>query len=241
MKKAHDLIIDLGNSRVKYYLVDLPGFDLYLSVDDLPNDSSYDTYIISSVPSQTQLIVDEFKAKRELASLEIFDPQKQSSLTNLYPGFGADRVAKLIGALDLNPGSNIILMDFGTATTIGVANANREFLGGFISLGLRASMKALSEDCDALDDFSKDLRNLLGEPDMKTNNTRDAIVHGAYTAHLGLINEWIFRARKLINNDQPTLTICTGGGASSFLNYFDKHIEDGELLGAFVEGLKSHH
>ena len=226
---------------MKYYLVDLPGFDLYLSVDDLPNDSSYDTYIISSVPSQTQLIVDEFKAKRELASLEIFDPQKQSSLTNLYPGLGADRVAKLIGALDLNPGSNIILMDFGTATTIGVANANREFLGGFISLGLRASMKALSEDCDALDDFFKDLRNLLGEPDMKTNNTRDAIVHGAYTAHLGLINEWIFRARKLINNDQPTLTICTGGGASSFLNYFDKHIEDGELLGAFVEGLKSHH
>lgn len=237
MKKAHRLIIDLGNSRVKYQLD-----KTYFNIDDLP-DFVFDVFIVSSVPSKNQAVIDELEFKRKINSIEIFDPEKQDILTGIYQGIGADRVAKLIGALELNPGKNIILMDFGTATTISVANQQKKFLGGFITLGLRASLRALSEECEGLADFSNDLCDYDFNAVREFNSTKAAILYGTYTAHLGLINEWIFQASKLLDGDnsdldsKSTITVCTGGDAVEFERYFDKHLDDGELL---FKWLKTH-
>ena len=45
---------------------------------------------------------------------------------------GADRIADAIGAVKLYPKRNIIVADFGTATTICAISQNKEFLGGNI-------------------------------------------------------------------------------------------------------------
>lgn len=215
------------------------------SVDDLP-DLVFDLFLVSSVPSKNHAVIDELKSKREINSIEIFDPAKQELLTNIYPGLGADRVAKLIGALELNPGKNVILMDFGTATTISVANSKKEFLGGFITLGMRASLRALSEECEALADFSEDMDYDLNAVS-EFNSSKQAMLHGTYFAHLGLVNEWIYQAKKLIGDPSSrcydatsTVTICTGGDAIQFERHFDKYIESGDLLLALIHRLKAH-
>ncbi|MCB0412650.1 MAG: type III pantothenate kinase, partial [Bdellovibrionales bacterium] len=48
---------------------------------------------------------------------------------------GADRIANSIAATYLYPNKNIIVIDFGTATTFCAINAEKEYLGGVIIPG----------------------------------------------------------------------------------------------------------
>jgi type III pantothenate kinase len=56
---------------------------------------------------------------------------------------GADKIANAIGGLTRFPGRNLIVIDFGTATTLCAITKNREYLGGIIAPGIHTSMMAL--------------------------------------------------------------------------------------------------
>jgi type III pantothenate kinase len=56
---------------------------------------------------------------------------------------GADKIANAIGALDRFPGRNLIIVDFGTATTLCAVTREKEYLGGIITPGIGISMAAL--------------------------------------------------------------------------------------------------
>jgi type III pantothenate kinase len=56
---------------------------------------------------------------------------------------GSDRIANAIAAKDLYPGKNLIIVDFGTATTFCAISKQKEYLGGVIIAGMRLSMEAL--------------------------------------------------------------------------------------------------
>ncbi|MDD9897931.1 MAG: type III pantothenate kinase [Candidatus Melainabacteria bacterium] len=224
MQKAHRLIIDIGNTRVKYY-----ADKLFSSVDELPQNQSYKVNIIAS--SEPDEVIKELEAKLKIENLEIFDPQQQDYLTGVYPGLGADRVAKLIGALEKFPGSDVIVVDFGTATNMSVASKDRKFLGGFISLGLQASLQALGKNCQALDDLSDEQPLALD----LAQSTQDAILAGTYSGHLAMVDEWLEAAQGLCSND--VVKICIGGDAKYFANLFDHIVEDNELLFAAMTAL----
>ena len=53
---------------------------------------------------------------------------------------GADRIADAIGATNRYPDTNLIIMDFGTATTVEAVNSDKEYLGGAIIPGVRIGM-----------------------------------------------------------------------------------------------------
>ncbi len=55
-------------------------------------------------------------------------------------------IADALGAAHLHPGRNAIIIDFGTATTLEVLTADREYLGGIILPGLRIAMEALEKN-----------------------------------------------------------------------------------------------
>ena len=55
---------------------------------------------------------------------------------------GADRIANVLGALELYPGDSVVV-DFGTATTFDCVTADRRFIGGAIMPGLRTSADQL--------------------------------------------------------------------------------------------------
>src|SRR5205085_3192678 len=57
-----------------------------------------------------------------------------------------DRIANAIGATHLFPDRNVIVVDFGTATTIDAVSAARDFLGGVIVPGIRICMGALERN-----------------------------------------------------------------------------------------------
>ncbi len=56
---------------------------------------------------------------------------------------GADKIANAIGGLMRFPGRNLIVIDFGTATTLCAITKDREYLGGIIAPGIHTSMMAL--------------------------------------------------------------------------------------------------
>jgi len=59
---------------------------------------------------------------------------------------GTDRIANAIAASKLFPDKNIIVVDFGTATTFDVITKNKEYLGGIIIPGFRLSMESLNKN-----------------------------------------------------------------------------------------------
>ena len=56
---------------------------------------------------------------------------------------GADKIANAIGALTRFPGRNLLIVDFGTATTLCAVSKEKEYLGGIITPGINTSMAAL--------------------------------------------------------------------------------------------------
>src|SRR5215510_2394098 len=52
---------------------------------------------------------------------------------------GSDKIANAIGALERFPGHNLLIVDFGTATTLCAVTKDREYLGGIITPGIRLS------------------------------------------------------------------------------------------------------
>lgn len=56
---------------------------------------------------------------------------------------GADKIANAIGAVNRFPGKDLIIVDFGTATTLCAVNKDNEYLGGIITPGMQISMAAL--------------------------------------------------------------------------------------------------
>src|SRR6476469_9609457 len=56
---------------------------------------------------------------------------------------GADKIANAIGALERFPNRNLLIVDFGTATTLCAVTKEKEYLGGIITPGISLSMAAL--------------------------------------------------------------------------------------------------
>src|SRR5580692_10048637 len=46
---------------------------------------------------------------------------------------GADKIANAIGAIERYPGRNLLIVDFGTATTLCAVSKEKEYLGGIIT------------------------------------------------------------------------------------------------------------
>lgn len=76
---------------------------------------------------------------------------------------GADRIVDAVAAYELY-GGPIIAIDFGTATTYDLVNAEGAFLGGITAPGIRISAKALWEDAAKLPEIEiKKPDSILGK------------------------------------------------------------------------------
>jgi type III pantothenate kinase len=56
---------------------------------------------------------------------------------------GSDKIANALGAVTRFPGRNLIIIDFGTATTLCAVTKEKEYLGGIIMPGIHSSMSML--------------------------------------------------------------------------------------------------
>lgn len=147
---------------------------------------------------------------------------------------GADRIANAIAGTHLYPDKNLLIIDFGTATTIEVVNRQREYLGGVILAGMRISMEALESRTAKLPPVEivrVDPTQVLGR------STVESIQSGLYYGTIGMVRE--LRDR-LANEcfaggvgDEKPVFLATGGFSGLFERaaMFDTIIPDLVLKG----------
>ncbi|MEQ9055926.1 MAG: type III pantothenate kinase, partial [Roseovarius confluentis] len=142
---------------------------------------------------------------------------------------GPDRLVNTAGAFDRH-GGNLIVVDFGTATTFDVVAGDGAYVGGVIAPGVNLSLEALHMAAAALPhvDVTKP-QNVIG------TNTVACMQAGVFWGYVGLIREITSR----INTEygQPMKVIGTGGLASLFSQgdvLFDTIEEDLTMHGLTV-------
>jgi type III pantothenate kinase len=163
------LLIDAGNSRIKWALVQADGTQL--SAGALGHDAGHATHATQAgddQPNWSQLpapgsawlsnVAGEGVAARVAALLDAHWPQlplttirasaQQCGVTNSYAtphALGSDRWAGMIGAHAAFPGEHLLIATFGTATTLEALRADGCFVGGLIAPGWTLMMRSLGE------------------------------------------------------------------------------------------------
>lgn len=127
---------------------------------------------------------------------------------------GADRALNVIAAHAKHPG-DLIVIDFGTATTFDVVSSSGAYKGGIIAPGINLSLDALV--CAA----AKLPRIAIEAP---TNNlsvigrtTQDQMLIGIYWGYVAMMEGLVERMKRELG--RPVTVIATGGLAE----LFDKH------------------
>ncbi|EPX86626.1 pantothenate kinase, type III [Rubellimicrobium thermophilum DSM 16684] len=121
---------------------------------------------------------------------------------------GPDRLVNAAGAYDRH-GGDLIVVDFGTATTFDVVDQDGAYVGGVIAPGVNLSLEALHMAAAALPhvDVSKP-QKIVG------TNTVACIQSGVFWGYVGLVKEICQRIRA--ERNRPMRIIGTGGLAPLF-------------------------
>jgi len=141
---------------------------------------------------------------------------------------GSDRIANAIGATYLYPDRHLIIVDLGTATTVDVIRAGRDFLGGIIVSGLRMSMEALERNTARLPNVE-----IIPATELVGRSTIECIQSGLYFGNRAMLRELIRQIRADTLAGEPAVVIGTGGFSRLFERegLFDAVLPDLVLVG----------
>src|SRR3954454_16150512 len=150
------------------------------------------------------LIAGQGKAEWPL-ELDVDEPQN----------VGADRALNAIAAHAKHPG-DLIVVDFGTATTFDVVSASGAYSGGIIAPGINLSLNALVSAAAKLPRIAIEApatSSVIGR------TTESQMIIGIYWGYVAMIEGLLARLKAEIG--RPVKVISTGGLAS----LFDKHTQ----------------
>ena len=126
---------------------------------------------------------------------------------------GADRALNAIAAHAKFPG-DLIVVDFGTATTFDVVGASGAYTGGIIAPGINLSLDALVTAAAKLPRIAieaPETNSVIGR------TTESQMIIGIYWGYVAMLEGLVERIRAELG--RPAKVIATGGLA----NLFDKH------------------
>lgn len=124
---------------------------------------------------------------------------------------GTDIIAETIAAVHLYPQQNVIIVDFGTATTFCPITKQKEFLGGIIMPGFQLSMESLQSKTAKLPTVR------IVKPEKTLGSTTvESIQVGLYYQQLSAAREITARLTKEVFDDKKPVIIGTGGFAHLF-------------------------
>lgn len=121
---------------------------------------------------------------------------------------GPDRLVNTVAGHDRH-GGDLIVVDFGTATTFDVVDSDGAYVGGVIAPGVNLSLEALHMAAAALPhvDVARPAK-VIG------TNTVACMQSGVYWGYVGLIEGIVREVRR--ERERPMKVIATGGLASLF-------------------------
>jgi type III pantothenate kinase len=129
---------------------------------------------------------------------------------------GADRAVNAIAA-HAGYAGDLIVVDFGTATTFDVVDFNGAYKGGIIAPGINLSLDALVNNTAKLPRIA--IEAPKGSGSVIGRNTEDQMHIGVFWGYVAMMEGLIARLRKEIG--RPAKVIATGGLAL----LFDEHTE----------------
>ncbi|MBY0359452.1 MAG: type III pantothenate kinase [Candidatus Obscuribacterales bacterium] len=208
------LVIDVGNSNVKYALFKEGKLEeswrhtLAEATAQVPATlaKSKAPIILSSVVPSITDVIKKSAGARQL--LEI-SASSQPWLTGMDATMGGDRVADAVGAWKLyGNGKPVVIMGFGTATTLLAISAKGHVEGGWIAPGLNPTLQSLHEHCELLP-----LLEMTDQSQALGVDTNTHMRNGVFIGHIGLAKEWIAVASKLLGAEP--VKVATGGWAET--------------------------
>ena len=124
---------------------------------------------------------------------------------------GADRSVACVAAI-AKYGAPLIVLDFGTATTLDAVSREGAYLGGCIMAGVRLSVQALFQNAALLPDAA------LEAPEKVLNST--AVGHiqaGAVLGYIGAVEYLVNRAKKEMGYDSDDIKVVATGGLAAMV------------------------
>ncbi len=129
---------------------------------------------------------------------------------------GADRAVNTIAAHELYPG-DLIVIDFGTATTFDLSDFNGAYKGGIIAPGINLSLDALVSAAAKLPRIA--IEAPTGNLSVVGRTTVDQMNIGIYWGYVAMIEGLVARMKAEVG--RPVKVIATGGLA----DLFERHTE----------------
>ena len=176
-----------------------------------------DKILFSSVVPDVYKKIEIFFKKKKIYCNEIKKlPLNKLIKINIdhYNQLGSDRIANAIGAVSQHR-SNVIIIDFGTATTFDIVKKVGIYEGGVIAPGIKLSIINLSKNTAALPIF-----RLRKDAKVFGKNTKDALNAGFLFGYQGLINNIVKKISHKLNINFKI--ILTGGYANMFNKFLEK-------------------
>ena len=233
------LAVDVGNTNVVFALFDEGDIRARwrIATDPRRTGDEYAVWLLQLMEIEgieraavTQVIVSTV-VPRARHNLEVLG-QKYFGVMPLFAGEGAaewdfpidvdeprslgsDRAVNAIAAHATYPG-DLIVIDFGTATTFDVVDFNGAYKGGIIAPGINLSLDALVNNTAKLPRIAIEAPR---DGTVTGRNTEDQMLIGVFWGYVAMMEGLIARLRVEIG--RPAKVIATGGLAL----LFDKHTE----------------
>jgi type III pantothenate kinase len=131
---------------------------------------------------------------------------------------GSDRIVTALGAFEKYGGPTIVV-DFGTATTFGVVNEKKQFLGGAIMPGILVSVEALVTHASRLPKIELEIpERTIGRSTVA--NMQSGIING----FVGAVDHIIGKMIAELNS--PNVKVVATGGQARLVSHESKYIQD---------------
>ncbi len=167
--------------------------------------------IVSSVVPDLNDVIAKAAARYFRRDPLFVEPGVRTGLPILYENpheVGADRIVNAVAAV-ARYGAPVIVLDFGTATTLDVVGPKGEYLGGVIAPGLGISAEALFARAARLTRVPlRKPRRVIGA------NTEESVQSGLFFGYASLVEGRVRRVRAELGADAKV--VATGGLARVF-------------------------
>lgn len=231
------LAIDIGNTNIKAGIFDRQKLlDHFIAsnfseiISSLGSCNITAASISSVVPEKTKLIYEGVKSSFDCKPFIITNNVKFNLKVKYKTPetLGIDRLCSVEGALlsyeNLDTGTYLITIDFGTATTINIVKYPKLFIGGLISPGIKTLFHSLNKQTSQLPELTIDkYKSLIGD------DTLTSIASGVVNSTIGLIDKTI-KFLLEFSDCKEVIVYATGGMAEKLQSYleqdvvYDKHL-----------------
>jgi type III pantothenate kinase len=231
---------DIGNTNIKagyFFENELKKVVIFKNPDELFDSIKHheikEAAISSVVPALTARVILFLEKELKITPYIL----SKDSLFNLRLDYkttetlGIDRICSAEAAFDifnnskdLEEGTFLLTIDFGTATTINVVKSPRNFIGGLIAPGIKTMFNSLNSKTAQLPGLNfSDYKSLIGE------DTNSSIASGVITTTVGMIEKTINHLKQKYGA-KVIYCFITGGNAKQVQSILPKDFIYDEAL-----------